>query len=1063
MSNEQYKTTFNYLLTHRVIRQMYFDNLDLFYEQIITNPQNMQIFMQNAMQTAADWAGQNPDVEPAYPIEKFDMSMAGDGVEYSVENGIILVNIPNCERMADCVRIAFPCMSEYARYFTCELSCNPLTDEQFFIMGEWTPSGESFKHHNYGQINTENGETFAGKVIKMVYGVDCTPEIEEDDTSDASVDAQESDDGDDYYTKLNNLAGTGWAAFKNGEATTALDYFNQILESEDDNATYFHCRAEITKSLGNNYAADYDMFRAKLIDMNDIKNGITLNWEAEKNLGIGQRLPLIVNERAYDILENQNNELFLCIKAHEGEPRLHEILYSCGKNACLCRRIDQLIVLDEMHEEARTALSKTDKVHVVEVDGKTGSEIQDPVERMNKGKIREYMAAVRQLPSAVSLDSIDEICEDGYPLFAFLSALVRMRVKDGKSIGGLFPKNEYPNLAAVLAHEEDYELLQKYIDEGLPLNEKAGWWFKDWQPAPLFYITSYKVWHNMKDPVKMLKFLADNGADPNLAGGEGDTPLGNQCLGKGTPQVMKALLEAGADPNVKSVLGTTAIAPLLSILTPEDFDEYTHSFTPLTPSRTERAKLLIEAGADVNAANELGETPLGMAITYNAGTSRKELVTLLCEKGADIDAAVNGMKTVLENGAFEYAFALYELYANFPGQEQIPCLKTWLNAQTDLALSAQHYLELSANEGYPPALEVLGKAPAPTGDYFNRMAEKLWHEGKRNESFIQFKEAAKRFAALGITPMLPMPVSNELKEICINKGWQVFQRLSIKGELFPLTLIGDQKVVLLADPSPTSTENVLAAAEEIRAYYQKIRNDEMPETLDVIPVILVFAQYAPEQVKEITLLNAGASCGNNVKGIVNFEDFIEKLGTQQTMPQELTDTIALSVVTVIDSKEQEEQEEQHYMTVEELSAFAANCFKEMDNRQTKLIQKYNLTSYDEFYINQTDEVLQFKKDGKVELEFFFVPIGSWSSEHGSWAWGWANESNTDELRQKSMKIRELAEITGNSLFEDEAVEADEDFARQAAAIAAYHLDAMGVYIAPFGNLKVFEALMRVKE
>jgi ankyrin repeat protein len=51
----------------------------------------------------------------------------------------------------------------------------------------------------------------------------------------------------------------------------------------------------------------------------------------------------------------------------------------------------------------------------------------------------------------------------------------------------------------------------------------------------------------MKEPAKMLKYLAAHGADPNYPAGDGSTPLENQSTGSGNVEIMKALLEAGAE------------------------------------------------------------------------------------------------------------------------------------------------------------------------------------------------------------------------------------------------------------------------------------------------------------------------------------------------------------------------------------------------------------------------------------------------------------------------------------------------------------------------------------
>jgi len=654
----EYKTTFNYLLTHIEIPRMFFRILDQFYEYMITSPQGMQLFMQNITKCARERAQQYPHVQPPFSVGNFVMYKYMRAAGGGEENDIVIVDIPNCERETDCSQIAFPCNREHARYFTCELSSDVMTGEKYYITGEWTSEGMT--HHNYGRIDTQKGETFADTVRKIVYGEDAG-----NDTADRTNDLwaqyktantgadhappekerpDEEDSDGDHYAQLAELAGMGWACYKNNELNQAVQYFDRILEQEDDNATYFQCRSVIHKALGDVYRADYDLFRAKLIDMKDRAGGhdTLINTKAEEELGLEKRTPLIEIEEQYAILRLENGKLLFNISAREGEERLPELFYSGGKNALLRRRVDQYILLHDLPAAAAQTLSKEDSVLITE-----------------ESKGREYTVKVRHLSPVFSLDTPEEIRADGYPLFASLAALVRARTAEGLSISEILPRDDIPTLAAVLALEEDYPLLDKYIEEHLPLNARVNWIFKDWQPTPLFYVTSYKAVQSMKDAVKMIRYLADNGADPNIESGEGDTPLGNQCYAKGTPEIMKALLDAGADPNQQShIEAGNYLSPLFMVLLPDEYNEETHVFKPLTQDYVERAKLLVAAGADVNEKRESGETPLGLALTFAEGEHRRELFTLLREKGADLDEALKGMEKLAEQGLIEYSRAL---------------------------------------------------------------------------------------------------------------------------------------------------------------------------------------------------------------------------------------------------------------------------------------------------------------------------------------------------------------------------------------------------------------------
>ena len=167
----EYKTTFNYLLSHKVMPDMIFRDLELFYNTILASPDNMQIFMKNCVKIASDIADQYPEIEPALikgfdTIEGFSMRPFGD----NVERGVISILIPKCEEVCDCLAVAVPFIQEKARYFTCELSSNPVSGEYFYILGEWTPEGDGYKHSNYGKFDASTIEGFPNKVIEVISG-----------------------------------------------------------------------------------------------------------------------------------------------------------------------------------------------------------------------------------------------------------------------------------------------------------------------------------------------------------------------------------------------------------------------------------------------------------------------------------------------------------------------------------------------------------------------------------------------------------------------------------------------------------------------------------------------------------------------------------------------------------------------------------------------------------------------------------------------------------------------------------------------------------------------------
>jgi hypothetical protein len=109
-----------------------------------------------------------------------------------------------------------------------------------------------------------------------------------------------------------------------------------------------------------------------------------------------------------------------------------------------------------------------------------------------------------------------------------------------------------------------------------------------------------------------IKKLLEEGTDPNIRDGDGNTPL-HFAASKGCAEVARLLLKHGADPNAQDKSGETPLHLAAS------------------EGRVDVVRLLLERGADPNAKNEGGETPLH----YAAYKGHFDVVRLLLERGAD--------------------------------------------------------------------------------------------------------------------------------------------------------------------------------------------------------------------------------------------------------------------------------------------------------------------------------------------------------------------------------------------------------------------------------------------
>jgi uncharacterized protein len=168
---------------------------------------------------------------------------------------------------------------------------------------------------------------------------------------------------------------------------------------------------------------------------------------------------------------------------------------------------------------------------------------------------------------------------------------------------------------------------------------------------------------------KLQQKLAE-GADPREV--KYDEPVFHSAIEKNWAEGLKVLLEAGADINAKSERGDTAL--MLAVI----------------HKKPECAKVLVEAGADLEMPNKIGHSPLNYVARMNAGLEmtmtrwteengvRTETVLdpevprqasmavarILMEAGANIDSensqGMTGLHHAASAGDLEYATLLVD-------------------------------------------------------------------------------------------------------------------------------------------------------------------------------------------------------------------------------------------------------------------------------------------------------------------------------------------------------------------------------------------------------------------
>ena len=158
--------------------------------------------------------------------------------------------------------------------------------------------------------------------------------------------------------------------------------------------------------------------------------------------------------------------------------------------------------------------------------------------------------------------------------------------------------------------------------------------------APLHYAVMEGIayLHNRPSMPQLVKALIAHGANPNVRfvrsrvsglgrGGRGATPF-LLAAAAPNPQLMRTLLAAGADPKLVTDENVTPLMAAAGVVRSEAFTDQQQK------DAIEAIRLMLDLGADINAANESGRTALIGATTMVADP----IIQLVAEHGANLDA-----------------------------------------------------------------------------------------------------------------------------------------------------------------------------------------------------------------------------------------------------------------------------------------------------------------------------------------------------------------------------------------------------------------------------------------
>jgi len=136
------------------------------------------------------------------------------------------------------------------------------------------------------------------------------------------------------------------------------------------------------------------------------------------------------------------------------------------------------------------------------------------------------------------------------------------------------------------------------------------------------------------------------------------------------------------------------------------------------------------------------------------------------------------------------------------------------------------------------------------------------------------------------------------------------------------------------------------------------------------------------------------------------------------------------------------------------TTFAEQCLEELKVLQDKFQAESGLNWYENWFYNQATGLLTCSTE-ETELNFKYFEAGTFSTKSNTWKWSWDNDSTLDNVKEKSLLVKEFGETSGYPKLTDGYFPSDEFDAWEFTAIAAKLTNGIGVYRPVSDGLQIY--------
>lgn len=128
--------------------------------------------------------------------------------------------------------------------------------------------------------------------------------------------------------------------------------------------------------------------------------------------------------------------------------------------------------------------------------------------------------------------------------------------------------------------------------------------------------------------------------------------------------------------------------------------------------------------------------------------------------------------------------------------------------------------------------------------------------------------------------------------------------------------------------------------------------------------------------------------------------------------------------------------------------------------QEEFLEEYNLYSYTSWFYNQSTELLTLSKD-EEEINFKYIPIGTFSLNTKTWMWAWQNQHSAEKSKSTTIKVKSFGVLKGYEQLSEGYYNADEYTGWELVAISHKVLGGLGGYRVVTGHHEIYFLLAEI--